>query len=302
MGTRLNLREECDGCGVAELREFNISASPIKIDALSSKDFTVTNKDYGTAVETVRCQSCGLIQPKYIFEFKDIVHFYAGVEDESYLSTATNRGESNFVQVQRVISKYAPMAKSVIEIGSGSGTLVHLLSEKYEKVTGVEPSDSFVKFAKSEYDLDLINSGYEELNGGKYDVVIALDVIEHVVSPHHFLTKVSELLNSNGIAIIGTPDVDGISSKILRKKWYHIRPPHLYYFSKRSFAALCKVVGLKIVTQKYFSWSLPFEYLADSVQKLVLKRSLVHIRLPFVKNVKVNLFDSRLYVIKKLSN
>lgn len=300
MNKTYNIRLTCEACGKGELLEYNISQNPITLDKIETYKFKVTNKDYGRAIETVQCSSCKLVQPKYILSFEDIIKFYSDIEDDSYLQSASVRGASNLSQVKKIIEKVKADAKTILEIGAGSGTMVALLKNIYSHVQGVEPNKNFCEYAKKTYNISLICSGYEKLSeDNKYDVILALDVIEHVVSPSDFMNKIYNLLNPGGIAIIGTPDVSSLSAKILKKKWYHIRPMHLFYFTPKSFELISKRNELNIISKKYFSWTLPSEYLLDSLQKLLFKKTLVKLKVPFVKSVKVNFFDSIVYIVKK---
>ncbi len=300
MEDNVKMRTQCDVCLSKSLREHIICKYPIKYSQFKSDNFKVTNKEYSSCIETVICESCKLIQPKFLLGYKDIVKFYSELDDKEYLASAKMRGTSNYQQVKKLIERYAVKKESILEIGAGSGTLVKLLTDDYKdsKVTGVEPSKIFCRFAKQEYGLEILPISYEEISVGKYDVIMALDVIEHVVSPDNFVKKIRSLLSDDGIAIIGTPDIGSISSKILKKRWYHIRPPHLYYFRNESFQTLIQKYKLHLVHKGYFYWSLPFYYLVDAVQKLLLRKSIFS--LSFLKfNIKINLFDSSIYIVRK---
>lgn len=293
-----NIKITCEACGSKNLRDYIICENPININYLTSSNFKVTSKEYSSCIETVKCLDCNLIQTKYNLNPQDLVKFYSGVIDNDYLESAEIRGESNYNQVIKLIRKFKPDAQSIFEIGAGSGTMLNLLKNEFE-INGIEPSESFCKFAKDNYEIELSPLGYESYKSSKkYDVIIALDVIEHVVSPSNLLKNMGEMLNEDGIVIIGTPNIESISANLLRKKWYHIRPPHIYFFSPKTFYLLSRNNSFNIVKEYYFSWSFPLYYLVDALQKLILKRSIFNFN--FLKfKVKINLFDSKVYVIRK---
>jgi len=290
---------KCDICGCDELLNDPIGKDIISFKELTSADFKVTDKDYGRCIETVKCRNCGLVQPRYILESRDLIKLYASVDDESYLATSDIRGRSNYHQAIKLIDKFAKNRGSLLEIGAGSGGLLDILKHQFNHIHGVEPSKKFCQFAKEQYGLALDNIGYEDISENrKYDVILALDVIEHVVSVKHFMDKVFQLLTDDGIVIVSTPNKNSLAARLLGKKWWHIRTPHLYYLDDRSFNALVDAAGFKIIKRAFFYWTFPISYLIDCFQKLLFKKSYITLdKLTFC--IKLNTFDSWVYVICK---
>jgi SAM-dependent methyltransferase len=290
---------KCDICGCDELRNFSMGKYPIGFEELTSANFRVTDKDYGRCIETVKCRDCGLVQTKYILDSQDLIKLYADVDDESYLATSDMRGISNYRQVIKLINKFTKNRESLLEIGAGSGGLLDNLKHQFSHVHGVEPSKKFCQFADEKYGLVLDNIGYEDIDDSrKYDIILAMDVIEHVASVKHFMNKVSQLLTDDGIAIISTPNKNSFAARLLGKKWWHIRPPHLYYLDKKSFNALMEATGFRIIKKAFFYWTFPIGYPVECLQKLLFKRSYISLdKLTF--RVKLNTFDSWVYVICK---
>jgi len=290
---------KCDICGRDELTNYSMGKDIIGFEELTSANFRVTDKDYGRCVQTVKCRNCGLVQPKYILDSQDLIKLYANVDDESYLATSDIRGSSNYRQVIKLIDKFAQNHGSLLEIGAGSGGLLDSLKHQFNHIHGVEPSEKFCQFARERYGLVLDNTGYEDMSESrKYDVILALDVIEHVASVKHFMDKVFGLLTDDGIVIVSTPNKNSLAARLLGKKWWHIRPPHLYYLDKRSFNALMDATGFKIIRKAFFYWTFPIGYPIECLQKLLFKKSYISLdKLTF--RVKLNTFDSWVYVICK---
>lgn len=295
------LRKKCDVCKSFILSNYPVCKKPIKIENLNSNQFKVTNKDYGICVETVKCRNCDLVQPKYEIDFKQIIKFYSDIKDEEYLKTSIIRGKSNYSQISNILKRYLNKSYNILEIGAGSGGLLYQLIKEYKNSRGIEPSSQFCKFAKTNYNIILKNTGYELLNSAKkYNAVIAMDVIEHVSSPDNLMKTIKNLLKPGGISIIVTPDRNSFLAKITKSKWWHIRPPHLYYFNDRSFEYLANKNDLKIIEKYQFYWTFPVYYLLDSLQKWIFKKTFFNFKfLPF--NIKLNTFDSKLYILENTS-
>jgi 2-polyprenyl-3-methyl-5-hydroxy-6-metoxy-1,4-benzoquinol methylase len=74
----------------------------------------------------------------------------------------------------------------------------------------------------------------QTLGVGAFDLVLAVEVIEHVESPVGFLRNVAGLLAKNGVAVITTPNVDSLAARLkfllagkLRMMDEHGDPTHI---------------------------------------------------------------------------
>jgi 2-polyprenyl-3-methyl-5-hydroxy-6-metoxy-1,4-benzoquinol methylase len=52
------------------------------------------------------------------------------------------------------------------------------------------------------------------LGVASFDLVVAVEVIEHVESPINFLRNIAQLLASDGVAIVTTPNVDSLPARL----------------------------------------------------------------------------------------
>lgn len=87
----------------------------------------------------------------------------------------------------------------IIEIGCGSGYILDYLQKKgFKKLRGVDSSEYFLKYYKN------IKKSIKIPNE-KYDIVLLLDVIEHVKEEKTILNKINKILNSGGKLIISVP-------------------------------------------------------------------------------------------------
>lgn len=102
---------------------------------------------------------------------------------------------------------------SVADIGCGGGILSESLAGLGAAVTGVDPAPNNVEVArrhaqKSALDIDYRNVTAEELaaNGGQFDIVTALEVIEHVDGQKAFVATLSKLVKPGGLLFLATID------------------------------------------------------------------------------------------------
>ena len=104
---------------------------------------------------------------------------------------------------------------NVLEIGSGSGILLNLLSENFKDISfeGIEPfgegfsSLTYLNSLSRKNGVSIKNIGYEELSCEyKYDLIFCINVFEHLNDWRNFLEKVSFLLKKNGKLIVLCPN------------------------------------------------------------------------------------------------
>ena len=98
----------------------------------------------------------------------------------------------------------------ILDIGCGGGLLSEPLSRLGATVTGIDASDRNIKIAKmhlekSKLDVDYYCSSPEKFVAKeKFDVVLNMEIVEHVDNVDFFLLKSSELLKKNGLMFIAT--------------------------------------------------------------------------------------------------
>ena len=98
----------------------------------------------------------------------------------------------------------------ILDIGCGGGLISEPLSRLGAKVTGIDASGQNIKIAKihsakSKLNINYIHSSPERLRKDlKYDVILNLEVVEHVEDLNLYLKSCSELIKNNGIMFTAT--------------------------------------------------------------------------------------------------
>ena len=98
----------------------------------------------------------------------------------------------------------------ILDIGSGGGLLCEPLNRLGADVTGIDASNSNVRVAKlhaEEMNLNIkyIHSSPEKINlENKFDVVLSMEVVEHVADVNFFIQTCSKLVKKDGILFVAT--------------------------------------------------------------------------------------------------
>ncbi len=100
---------------------------------------------------------------------------------------------------------------SMLDIGCGGGLLCEPLARLGAAVKGIDPGACNIAIAKShatksalEIDYEAITAEALEETGAQFDVVLAMEVIEHVTNVSTFIEAASALLRPGGIFIGST--------------------------------------------------------------------------------------------------
>lgn len=120
-----------------------------------------------------------------------------------------------FIRLARYkfVAKMLKRSDSVLEVGSGSGIGSMFLSQHCKHVTGIDVKTTEVEEAKGiniRENVDFIAQDLFELTlEKKFDVVVSLDVIEHLSEQkaHQFLGAQTSHLADAGMLIVGTPSI-----------------------------------------------------------------------------------------------
>jgi len=256
--------------------------------------------------QVFRCTECGLgaaIQEN--FEPKT----YYNAE---YFNSATKGGYPNYVASEPVlraefhglvgrIRRIVPSGR-LLEIGAAYGFFLLEASAHYE-VHGIEIADDAAAFARMRglhvRTGPLTRQMLEEV--GPVDVIVMLDVIEHLEDPTATLCLCGEFLRPGGAVVLTTPDFASALARISGKRWRNMTPPqHLWYFTPKSLDKLAAAAGLSVAHIAHPWKRVPISLVLQLVGRstgLQLPQSLLSSASKV--GVAVNLFDTMRIVLRK---
>ncbi|MEK6970127.1 MAG: methyltransferase domain-containing protein [archaeon] len=158
--------------------------------------------------------------------------------------------------IERLIRQHASSFDSILDIGCGAGTLL----ERYPHIKrmGIETHPVAQKYAR-----DKGITIHDSLNTvhSSFDVILLMDVLEHVKEDRAFLKKALKLLNPNGIVIITVPAFQWLWSK--HDELVH----HLRRYSKKELVQCIREADADCVHSSY--WNASF-FLPAWVKKKIL--------------------------------
>jgi 2-polyprenyl-3-methyl-5-hydroxy-6-metoxy-1,4-benzoquinol methylase len=283
---QLNLKIlKCRLCGSEALRlvkKSNLSTE------LSSRNFAITDSNYGKTLDLYMCKNCGLLQS---LQIENIEKYYHDLEDLGY----ENSREERLIQARKILEslkKYLPAGK-ILDVGAGSGILVEEALKMGYEIIGIEPSIWLQQKAIERHLPVLLGVLPNKQIIAGYDAVTLIDVIEHVENPIELLFNIKTLLKPNGLLVLTTPDLDSFFAKILKWKWWHFRIAHISYFNIKTLKMLLTKADFEIIFKRHPNWYFSLDYIFARIKKYL--PPILHFKTPALFKkiiIPLNLFDS----------
>ncbi len=98
---------------------------------------------------------------------------------------------------------------TLLDVGCGGGLLSEPMCRLGAKVTGIDASEKNINVAKihaikNNLKIKYIKTSPEKLKNNKFDIIINMEIVEHVSDLNHFIKSCTKLLKKNGIMFVAT--------------------------------------------------------------------------------------------------
>ena len=119
--------------------------------------------------------------------------------------------KENIIRTFKIETKKNPLKNiKILDVGCGGGLLSEPMCKLGAEVTGIDASNKNINVAKlhskkNNLKINYICSSPEKLNvKNKFDVILNMEIVEHVEDVNLFLKSCSNLLKKNGIMFVAT--------------------------------------------------------------------------------------------------
>ena len=139
---------------------------------------------------------------------------------------------------------------SLLDIGSAAGFFLKAAGDiGFGRLTGIEISAYAADYCRREFDIDVINSSFEDAAADIcYDVITAWYFIEHNPDPDKIIRKIYSRLNDNGIFAFSVPSIFGPQYMFQKEKWINSHPvDHRIDFSPAAVKRYLRKTGFRDV-------------------------------------------------------
>ncbi len=179
----------------------------------------------------------------------------------------------------KILEKLSGKSLNILDVGGGSGWLLDQIKALDTRVslTQIVDIDPDAKQVAESMGHVFSNTPIEDFQSAqKFDLVLMLNLIEHVHSPEKVLKNIKTLLTADGKVLIKTPNYDSLDARIFRhKNWagYHC-PRHWALFTKETLIDLCQKSGYTIDD---FSYTQGAPFWTGSVLYMLYKYKLIRL-------------------------
>ena len=148
--------------------------------------------------------------------------------------------------------------KNALDVGCGIGEVIKLILESWKdaEATGFDISEEAIALARKNCPgINFFVSDMESLElEAKYDLITAIDVIEHIQDDKKALQKINNLLTENGFLILSLPH--------LRQYWSKNDEDGGHYrrYSKRDIVEKLHASGFSIIKTRSYGFPFPVIY------------------------------------------
>jgi 2-polyprenyl-3-methyl-5-hydroxy-6-metoxy-1,4-benzoquinol methylase len=169
---------------------------------------------------------------------------------ERYSTNEPPKGE------RRLLLERVPEGADVLDIGCWSGSAGRfLIKHRNATVDGIEPDERMASLARADY-RDVFVGPLEQFlieRRCRYDCLLFLDVLEHLVDPSELLRRSKQLVYPGGRALVSIPNVAywSVRKELLLGRWQYqdnglLDRTHLRFFTRDSAAELLRDAGWQI--------------------------------------------------------
>lgn len=170
-----------------------------------------------------------------------------------------------FEEVSKLID---PIKGDILDIGCADGMFSKVIFDKSKakNLVGIDVLEKSVVWANKHWKKRTggrmkfyVKDGHSlDFPSGKFDAVVALEVLEHVKNPAKVLGEIKRIMKRGGYGIFLVPS-DSLLFRAVWWIWLHFYPrgwvwrdTHIQTYRNNYLPKLCRKVGFKVDTDKKF--------------------------------------------------
>ena len=242
---RMRLRYPATAAGDVEIEEFRCTTSAL-----------------GIHDDILECPRCGLLSSRPTLSPEEVIHGYEEVVDEDYLTEEAER-RTLFGWIAGRIGDYPVRGKRLFEVGANVGLFLAVAEGAGWKPSGIDPSGWAVAEGRKRFGVDLRQGTVESLDlpPASVDVLVMLDVLEHLQDPTAALVRIRDVMDEEGLLALSTVNVDSLHGRLRGERWPWFIRSHLHYFRPATLCAMLARAGFEVVEWDVVPRSFHLSYL-----------------------------------------
>lgn len=213
---------------------------------------------------------------------------------DSNWRSAYRKRRGHYTTFIRRLRGAAPLAHDIVEVGCGVGLFTYALLNSYPRNTRIvsgDISEYAVGVGKEKtkafpnVEMKILDAQELQIPAASADLLISLDVVEHLPDPKRFFAEASRVLRPGGVLFFSTPNTRSLGSRLKEKDisngctihtWTALRDPtHIGLRPIGEWQTMCRDAGFRPHLEGTdFLWDPPyFKRLPIFPQKLLFTGS-----------------------------
>jgi len=222
------------------------------------------------------CPSCGWGLQHPLPATAELHALYRELTEQTYLEDAATRMAQFKRELEELRVLHDKDDATLLDFGCSYGLMLEAAEERGFKTVGLELGKEQVQHCLAR-GFDVRSGGIECLAPEeKFDLVIAWDVLEHVIDPLETLRSLRKHVVQGGVISLVVPDRGSHIARLLGERWWSILELHLHYPTKQGMVNILERSGFTIIEikthPKLMSARLLVEWLPFTFARTALSR------------------------------
>jgi SAM-dependent methyltransferase len=225
-----------------------VCASPTTI--IGSVHSSFSNRTFDLA-HCATCRYSFVVDPRTDYEALYDEQYYRGKGADSNVDYEGELNDARTLRVyewRAIVDIVEHLRRGIngvrwLDFGCGLGGLV-----RYGRSRGIEIygfDDGYAAERMGQDGVPGLNSGDLDAAAGSFDVITAVEVVEHLVDPMPTLRQIARLLRPGGLFFLTTGNAAPFRGRL--EKWSYVQPDvHVGYFEPATLEAALRRVGLEV--------------------------------------------------------
>ncbi|HEX2920282.1 MAG TPA: class I SAM-dependent methyltransferase [Bacteroidales bacterium] len=192
-----------------------------------------------------------------------------------------------------ILKKWIKPGMRALDFGCGQGAFSQRLVDAGLSVDVCDLNTEQIKAnVKNRYKIDL-NMGVQDNIPGRYDLIVALEIIEHLHNPWMYLEDCRSLLSEGGLIILSTPNISNFVSRLrfcmrgtlLAYEKNDLAHGHITPLSYIQLENMFDFFKLRILNKGY-AGTIPFFHFYGITRFTLLRNTILPLFYPFMSGPK----------------
>lgn len=201
---------------------------------------TELHLDTGQDLAVFQCRDCGLVQ----LTGEPVPYFREVITAAGWSGKMLSFRQT---QAQDLVARFGLQDKKILEVGTGEGYFLDLLTASGARAVGLEAGHASVLRGSGQG--RQILEGYldagTQLPGAPFDGFVCINFLEHAPDPRGFLRTLRDQLVRRAVGLVEVPSFEHM---LECDRFYDFIPDHLSYFTEKTLRLVLETSGFEVLS------------------------------------------------------